>query len=244
MGIERCSRRPGAWSCASTSTTWCTTADSSAFTSVSTTCRCRRCTAPPPTSRGDSPPALKHLVHGLRRRPAPLREPPGDEAEKRPRHRVHLSLEQPGVPGRPPRGSARQLVAHHVRENRERLLPNPGIRAVHHRRQRETALRPDISPAVVARMFGVGAAGPLLGFFGYAYLGMSLVAVLTLWYGGTFLVAATVVWAVYLGGATVVHLTQFGHPSAGGVVEIVASHGLIAVLLVTALIVSGAGRRT
>ncbi len=93
-------------------------------------------------------------------------------------------------------------------------------------------------------MFGVGAAGPLLGFFGYAYLGMSLVAVLALWYGGTFLVAATLVWAVYLGGATVVHLSQFGHPSAGAVVEIVASHGLIAVLLVTALIVSGAWRRT
>lgn len=100
-----------------------------------------------------------------------------------------------------------------------------------------------LSPVVVARMFGVGAAGPLLGFFGYAYLGMSLVAVLTLWYGGTFLVAASVVWAVYLGGATVVHLTKFGRPSAGGVVEIFVSHGLIAVLLVTGLIVSGAWRR-
>ncbi len=100
-----------------------------------------------------------------------------------------------------------------------------------------------LSPDVVARMFGVGAPGPLLGFFGYAYLGMSLVAILTLWYGGAFLVAATVIWAVYLGGATVVHLTQFGHPSAGNAVEIVASHGLIAVLLVTALIVSGAWRR-
>lgn len=100
-----------------------------------------------------------------------------------------------------------------------------------------------LSPAVVARMFGVGVAGPLLGFFGYAYLGMSLVAILTVWYGGTFLLAATLVWAVYLGGATVVHLTQFGHPSAGGIVEIFVSHGLIAVLLVTGLIVSGAWRR-
>ncbi|HXJ30883.1 MAG TPA: DUF6790 family protein [Gemmatimonadales bacterium] len=100
-----------------------------------------------------------------------------------------------------------------------------------------------LNPAAVARMFDVGAAGPLLGFFGYAYLGMSLVAMLALWYGGTFLVAATVVWAVYLGGATVVHLTRFGQPSAGGVVEIVASHGLIAVLLVTTLAVSGAWRR-
>ena len=100
-----------------------------------------------------------------------------------------------------------------------------------------------LSPAVVARMFGVGAAGPLLGFFGCAYLGMSLVAILTVWYGGTFLLAATLVWAVYLGGATVVHLREFGLPSVNGAVEIVASHGLIAVLLVTSLIVSGAWRR-
>jgi hypothetical protein len=100
-----------------------------------------------------------------------------------------------------------------------------------------------LSPVVVARMFGVGAAGPLLGFFGYAYLGMSLVAVLTIWYGGTFLAAATILWAVYLGGATVVHLTQFGHPSVRGAVEIVVSHGLITVLLVTTSIVSGAWRR-
>lgn len=100
-----------------------------------------------------------------------------------------------------------------------------------------------LSPAVVARMFGVGVAGPLLGFFANAYLGMSLVAILVIWYGGVYLVAATLVWAVYLGGATVVHLTQFGHPSVGGAVEIFASHGLIAVLLVTGLIVSGAWRR-
>ena len=98
-------------------------------------------------------------------------------------------------------------------------------------------------PDQVAHMFGFGAAGPLLGFFGSAYLGMSLMALLALWYRGTFLVAAVLVWSVYLGGATVVHLTQFGPPSAGGAVEIFASHGLIALLLVAALIVSGAWRR-
>ncbi len=101
-----------------------------------------------------------------------------------------------------------------------------------------------LDPNVVARMFGVGEAGPLLGFFGYAYLGMSLVAILSLWYGGSFLVAATTIWAVYLGGATVVHLTRFGHPSLAGAVEVFVSHGLIAVLLVIALGLSGAWRRT
>jgi hypothetical protein len=49
---------------------------------------------------------------------------------------------------------------------------------------------------------------------------------------------------VYLGGATVVHLTQFGRPSLAGAVQVFVSHGLIAVLLVTALVVSGAWRRT
>lgn len=98
-------------------------------------------------------------------------------------------------------------------------------------------------PDQVAHMFGFGAAGPLLGFFGYAYLGMSLLAILTLWYGGNFLVAPALVWAVYLGGATLVHLRQFGPQSEGGAVEIVASHGLIAVLIVVALILTGAWRR-
>ena len=98
-------------------------------------------------------------------------------------------------------------------------------------------------PDQVAHMFGFGAAGPLLGFFGYAYLGMSLLAILTLWYRGNFLVAPVLVWAVYLGGATVVHLKQFGPQSEGGAAEIFASHGLIAVLLIVALILSGAYRR-
>lgn len=98
-------------------------------------------------------------------------------------------------------------------------------------------------PDQVAHMFGFGAAGPLLGFFGYAYLGMSLLAILALWYRGNFLVAPALVWAVYLGGATVVHLRQLGPLSGGGAVEIFASHGLIALLLAVALILTGAWRR-
>lgn len=95
-----------------------------------------------------------------------------------------------------------------------------------------------VSPERAAAGFGFSAAGPLLGFFGWAYLGMSLLSLLALRYRGAFLVAPVVVWAVYLGGATLVHLQE----SHGRALEIVTSHGLIAVLLVGALIASGAWR--
>jgi hypothetical protein len=93
-----------------------------------------------------------------------------------------------------------------------------------------------VSPEHAAAGFGFSAAGPLLAFFGWAYLGMSLLALLALRYRGTFLVAPVVVWTAYLGGATLVHLQG----SPGRAVEILASHGLIAILLVGALITSGA----
>ena len=95
-----------------------------------------------------------------------------------------------------------------------------------------------VSPERAAAGFGFDATGPLLDFFGWAYLGMSLLSLLALRYRGAFLVAPVVVWTAYLGGATLVHLQG----SQGRAVEIVASHGLIAALLVGALIASGAWR--
>ena len=96
-----------------------------------------------------------------------------------------------------------------------------------------------VSPAQASAAFGFTAGGPLLAFFGWAYLGMSLLSLLALRYRGVFLVAPVVVWGVYLGGATAVHLQG----SPGHALEIFASHGLIAVLLVTALLASDAWRR-
>jgi hypothetical protein len=96
-----------------------------------------------------------------------------------------------------------------------------------------------LSPEEAARGFGFQASGPLLGFFGYAYLGMSFLSVLALRYRQTFLIAPVVVWAVYLGGATAVHLQA----SEGRFFDIFASHGLIGVLLVVTFVLSGAWRR-
>ncbi len=91
------------------------------------------------------------------------------------------------------------------------------------------------------------AKGPLFSFFAWAYLGMSIIALLSLRYRGTYLVAPVAVWAVYLGGATQVHLhatSPAGGPMHARPLEIFAAHGLIAVLLLVALVVSGAWRRT
>jgi hypothetical protein len=96
-----------------------------------------------------------------------------------------------------------------------------------------------LSPEDAARGFGFAASGPVLAFFGWAYLGMSLLSILALRYRQTFLVAPVIVWAVYLGGATAVHL----HESTGSAFAIFASHGLIGVLLVVTLVLSGAWRR-
>ena len=95
-----------------------------------------------------------------------------------------------------------------------------------------------VSPERAASGFGFGATHPLLDFFGWAYFGMSLLSLLALRYRGTFLVAPVIVWATYLGGATLVHLQE----SHGRALEIFASHGLIAVLLVGVLIATGAWR--
>lgn len=96
-----------------------------------------------------------------------------------------------------------------------------------------------LDPAAAAHGFGFEASGPVLAFFGYAYLGMSFLSLLALRYRQTFLVAPVVVWAVYLGGATAVHLKGSEH----GGFEIFVSHGLIAVLLAVTLVLSGAWRR-
>lgn len=95
-----------------------------------------------------------------------------------------------------------------------------------------------VSPGHAAAAFGFTAEGPLLAFFGWAYLGMSLLSLLALRYRGAFLVAPVVVWGVYLGGATAVHLQG----SPGHALEVFASHGLIGGLLVTGLLASGAWR--
>jgi len=99
-----------------------------------------------------------------------------------------------------------------------------------------------VSPESVAARFGFGPPGPILAFFSYAYLGMALLSLLTLRYRGSFLIGPAVVWAVYFGGATLVHFKESGERAAhshGAVLATFATHGLITVLLVVGLLASG-----
>ena len=104
------------------------------------------------------------------------------------------------------------------------------------------------APGTMVAMLPVGEPSLVLAFFGWAYLGMSLLPILALRYRGTSLIAPAVCWAVYLGGANVVHLQGGGESapaSHGAALMTFATHGLVAVLLVAALIASGlvTGRR-
>lgn len=99
-----------------------------------------------------------------------------------------------------------------------------------------------VSPDRAADILGFPAGNPFQDFLGYAYLGMSLVAVLALKYRGAFLIGPAVGWTVFFAGATAVHLKTMGGEgglSHGGVLFIFATHGLISVLLAAALAVSG-----
>lgn len=97
-------------------------------------------------------------------------------------------------------------------------------------------------PERMATMLPVGEPGPVLAFFGWAYLGMSLLPILALKYRGAFLIAPAVCWSVYFAGATVVHLhggSAGESISHGGMLAIFATHGLVSLVLVIALFSSG-----
>lgn len=97
-------------------------------------------------------------------------------------------------------------------------------------------------PDRVADMLGFPAGNPFQAFAGVSFLAMSLVSLLTLRYRRAFLIAPAVSWAVFFAGATFVHLRDFGargELTHGGMLTIFASHGLISVLLVAALLASG-----
>ncbi len=97
-----------------------------------------------------------------------------------------------------------------------------------------------VAPDRMAEMLPIGASGAVVAFFGWAYLGMSLLSLLALRYRGAYLIGPAVCWAVYFAGATFVHLHGAGAPAShGGMLAIFATHGLVTVLLVTGILMSG-----
>lgn len=95
-----------------------------------------------------------------------------------------------------------------------------------------------VAPDRMGELLPVGAAdGHILRFFGWAYLGMSVTAFLSIPLRGPFLVGPAVTWAIYFAGATEVHIHHApppdspGGPSHGEVLGILATHLLVSVLL-------------
>ena len=98
-------------------------------------------------------------------------------------------------------------------------------------------------PALVADWHGFPAGGIWQAFTTVALLGMAVSAVLAIWYRGAYLIGPSLTWAVYFGGATVIHLQDEaakGPLTTGAVAGIFVTHGLIALLLLVFLAMSGA----
>lgn len=95
-----------------------------------------------------------------------------------------------------------------------------------------------VDPDRFARMHGFQPGSPFQDFAAVALLAMAILSLLALWYRGTYLVAPAVCWAVFFLGATWIHAHQ-GEPTHGDLLAIFVTHGLISVLLIVALLMSG-----
>jgi hypothetical protein len=100
-------------------------------------------------------------------------------------------------------------------------------------------------PDQVAAILDFPAGNPFQDFMSVAYLGLALAATLSPLYRGIYLVGPAVGWATFWSGATWIHIRDFGgfdgiDPHA--FLHVFGTHGLIAVLLLVGLVVSGMAR--
>jgi uncharacterized protein DUF6790 len=99
-----------------------------------------------------------------------------------------------------------------------------------------------LQPMVVADFHGFPEGGIYQTFTSLALLAMAASAVLAPWYRGSYWIGPALSWAIYFGGATLVHLQEeaaSGPIPARTVAAIFTTHGLIGVLLVVFLLMSG-----
>ena len=82
------------------------------------------------------------------------------------------------------------------------------------------------------------AGGPYQQFFGLSLLGMSLIAISTIWFRGKYLIAPTIGWSIFWFGATYIHLTTQDHHTTSSTLGIIASHGLVGLILLGLLVSS------
>ena len=94
------------------------------------------------------------------------------------------------------------------------------------------------APEHAVELFGVPGRN-VQGGVALVFLAISVTAVMALRYRGAYLIGPTVAWAVVLGGGTFFHLHDGTVATHGGALVIFATHGLVALLLLAALVWSG-----
>ena len=97
-----------------------------------------------------------------------------------------------------------------------------------------------ISPESAADMLDTEPGNPFQRFFLVAYLGMSVMACLSIWIRDTYLVANIICWSIYWFGATVLHMLEYaeaGRLSMHLGLIILGTHALVPVLLIGLLVV-------
>lgn len=85
-----------------------------------------------------------------------------------------------------------------------------------------------------AAMLGTPPGNLFQQFFGFAYVGMALIATLSIWLRGTYLLAPVLCWSIYFLGATYIHVVDYaaaGYLNVGTFLLIFATHALVPVLL-------------
>ncbi len=92
-----------------------------------------------------------------------------------------------------------------------------------------------ISPPSAAGMVGTEPGNPFQEFFLVAYLGMSVMATLSIWIRGSYLTANVVNWSIYWFGATYLHLADYH--DAGKLdfytgAQIVGAHALAPIFMI------------
>ena len=85
-----------------------------------------------------------------------------------------------------------------------------------------------------AAMLSAPAGNPFQQFFGFAYLGMAVASIITIWLRGRYLVGPVVCWSLYFFGATYMHIAQFsaaGRLTLPATLHIILPHTLIPCLM-------------
>ena len=60
-----------------------------------------------------------------------------------------------------------------------------------------------------AAMLGAPPGNVFQEFFAFAYIGMAICAIPTIWWRGTYLIAPVLCWSVYFFGAAYIHMTEY-----------------------------------